>query len=243
VPERRRSQRDGSPERRSFPRPPLWLNLLLLALAMATFAWARHQRDIVLAKTQVLFAPSPMNPEELNRIRDELSQMDLTREQLARQLDGRMKLLESLNSSQFYIAIDTAKKKFYFRLGRDVVREADIAIGERKTITSRDKKKTWTFVPLKGSFNIVSKQSDYDWVVPEWFYAMRGEPVPADRPTIHNGLGAYVITLPDNYVIQSPPPDDSPLHGMVKPGSIMVPEADLAAIWPRITNDTRVYIF
>ena len=65
----------------------------------------------------------------------------------------------------------------------------------------------------------------------------------AERPTIRNGLGKYVVSLQDNYVIHTPPPDDSPLHGTAKPGSIMVSEADLAAIWPRIDRQTRVYIF
>jgi hypothetical protein len=51
-----------------------------------------------------------------------------------------------------------------------------------------------------------------------------------------------VIFLPDGYVIHSPPPPESPLQGP-KPGSFMVSEADLAALWPRITNQTRVYIF
>lgn len=210
---------------------------------MGTLAYAKHQREVVLQKTRVLFAPSPMNPEALNRMRDELSQMDLTKGQLAQQLNARMKLLDSLNSAQFYIAIDTTRKKFYLRLGRDVVREADITLGEAKTITTPDRKKTWTFVPVKGSFTVTQKQTDYAWTVPEWVYAMRGEPLPAERPSIHNGLGNYVLVLPDNYVIHTPPPDGSPLHGMTKPGSILVPEADLAAIWPRITNETRVYIF
>jgi hypothetical protein len=78
--------------------------------------------------------------------------------------------------------------------------------------------------------------------VPEWVYALKNEPAPAERPTVHNWLGHYVIFLPNNYVIQSPPPAGSPLQGP-KPGSFMVPEDDLAAIWPRITKDTRVYIF
>ena len=71
---------------------------------------------------------------------------------------------------------------------------------------------------------------------------MNGVPIPASRPVIENGLGKYVIFLPDNYVIHSPPAADSPLHGP-KPGSFMVPEEDLAAIWPRVTKETRVYIF
>lgn len=229
-------------ERRSFPRPPLWLNLALLIIAAATFAYARHQRTLIEKKSAVLFAPSPSSPAELNRIREELAGMDVTEAQLEHELDGRMQYLDSLKGEQFYISIDTAKKKMQFRIGRNVVREADITPGEAKTITSKDKTKTWTFVPLKGGFTVTGKEVGYNWPLPDWFYAMRGEQPPANRETVANGLGKYVIFLPDNYVIHSPPPPDSPLQGP-KPGSYMVPEADLAAIWPRVTNQTRVYIF
>ena len=229
-------------ERRSFPRPPLWLNLLLLIIAAATFAYARHERDVIQSEMSLLFRPAPSSsPAELNRIRDELSQLDLSKGQLAHELDARLQYAQSVTGAQFYIAVDTAKRKFYLRLGNDVVREADIVIGDAKTIKSGGK--TWTFVPIKGAFTVAGKETDYAWRVPEWLYAMRNEPVPAERPEIMNGLGKYVLVLQDNYVIHSPPPDSSPMRGAAKPGSIMIPEADLAAIWPRIDNQTRVYIF
>ena len=227
-------------ERRSFPRPPLSLNLALLIIAIATFASAKYQRSVIEAKMAILFKASPSSsPAELNRIREELSDMDLTRAQLAHQLDARLQYAQSLNSEQFYISVDTAKRKFYFRLGNDIVREADAVIGEGKTIKSRDGR-TWTFVPVKGAFTVSDKDSDYSWRVPAWVYAMN---IDVRRPVVANGLGKYVIILQDNYIIHSPPPDTSPLSGMPKPGSIMVPEADLAAIWPRIDKETRVYIF
>ncbi|HXM76073.1 MAG TPA: hypothetical protein VN971_04800, partial [Thermoanaerobaculia bacterium] len=56
------------------------------------------------------------------------------------------------------------------------------------------------------------------------------------------GLGRYVIVLSEDAVIHSPPPPESPLKG-VKPGSFLVPEADLAAIWKRVGPRTRVYVF
>jgi hypothetical protein len=71
---------------------------------------------------------------------------------------------------------------------------------------------------------------------------MRGEPRPASPRVVRNGLGRYVIVLANNYIIHSPPPPESPLQGP-KPGSFMAPEDDLAAIWPRISKETRVYIF
>ena len=127
------------------------------------------------------------------------------------------------------------------RFGSAVVREADVQIGPPKTITGRGGR-TWTFYPLKCAFNVTGKDDDYQSPVPEWVYGLRGEPAPSERPTMHNWLGHYVIFLPDNYVIHSPPPPDSPLQGP-KPGSFMVPEEDLAAIWPRISKETRVFIF
>lgn len=219
-------------ERRRSPRPPLWLNLILLVLAAATFAYAKHHRNVIREKSVILFRGSPSSPAELNRIRHELSQLELTRDQLSRELDGRMQYMQSLEGEEFYISIDTQRRKLQLRLGHDVVREADVQIGEPRTIQKGSK--TWTFVPLKGGFNVVGKDQDLAWRVPEW--------IDPARPVIANGLGRYVIALPNNYVIHSRPSPDSPLQGP-KPGSFMVADADLAAIWPRITKQTRVYIF
>ena len=229
-----------SPERRSFPRPPLWLNLLLLIVAVATFAYARYRHDDIERKSSVLFQKNENNPAELNRMRDELAQMDLNKQQLAKELDGRMQYLQSLEGEEFYISIDTNTKKMQFRIGKDVVREAPVEIGEPKTLTAGGK--TWTFTQLKGGVTVSGKDNSYDTPIPPWVYVMNQQPIPAERPTMHNWLGNYVIFLPNNYVIESTPPPASPLKGP-KPGSFMVPEEDLAAIWPRITNQTRVYIF
>jgi hypothetical protein len=212
----------------------------LLIIAIGTFAYAKHRRDTLDEKTSRLFAKSESSPDDLNRMRDELAQMDLTKQQLAKELDGRLEYLQTLQSEQFYISIDSAKHKLQLRLGKEIAREADVQIGEAKTLTAGGK--TWTFTPLKGAFNVTGKETDYVWPVAEWVYALHGEAAPQERPSMKNWLGQYVITLPDGYVIHSPPPEKSPLQGP-KPGSFMVPADDLAAIWPRITKETRVYIF
>jgi hypothetical protein len=243
MPERRSTARPDSLDRRSFPRPPLWLNLLVLIIAAASFLYAKHERDVVAGRMAVVLQPNPATPAELIRLRQELSDTDLSRDQLTQELDSRMQMLRGLSAEQFYIAIDTATKKLYFRFGKEVVREADAEVGTQRTVTSRDRK-TWTFIPAKGAFTVASKETDYRWQVPEWVYAMKDQAAPADPPTIANGLGKYVIVLPNDYIIHSPPPPDSPLANMPKPGSILVPEADLRAIWPRIVEgQTRVYIF
>ncbi|HEX7154029.1 MAG TPA: hypothetical protein VF618_21255 [Thermoanaerobaculia bacterium] len=240
MPDRRAHARSESPDRRSFPRPPLWLNLTLLILALGTFAWARYHRSQVDQQTARLFEPSPASPQEMNRIREELASMDVSREQLEQELESRMAYIQSLEGEEFYISIDTQNRKFQFRFGRNVVREADLQIGAPRTLQAEGK--TWTFVPVKGGFHVEAKESGHAWRVEPWAYAMHNQPPPPSPPTIANGLGRYVLFLPNGYLIHSPPAEDSPLDGP-KPGSFMVPEADLAAIWGRISDKTRVYIF
>jgi hypothetical protein len=71
--------------------------------------------------------------------------------------------------------------------------------------------------PLKGAFAVTGKT----------FGAVK------------DGSGKYVIHLQNDRVISSPPGPQKRL----KPGSIVVPEADLREIWEKITPETRVYAF
>ena len=52
----------------------------------------------------------------------------------------------------------------------------------------------------------------------------------------------FTIFLSNGRVIHSSSAKDGPLKGP-KPGSFMVPKADLQAIWDKITPETRVYVF
>jgi hypothetical protein len=70
----------------------------------------------------------------------------------------------------------------------------------------------------------------------------RNAPIPDVPPRVPGGLGKYVILLPNGYVIHSPPPGGSPLVG-AKPGSFMIAEEQMRAIWPRVSTATRVYIY
>ena len=239
--DRRHHGRPGASERRSFPRPPLWLNLVLLLLGVGGILYARYHREEVSKRFVHVIAEEARTPQDIRKLKEEIAEMDLGREQLQKELDGRAKFLASLKSEHFYLSIDTKAHKMRFYYGDTVLREADVQIGESRTVKSGDKQ--WTFIPLKGAFAVEAKIVEYAWPVPEWVYAMRNEPVPAERRVVPNGLGRYVIFLPDGYAIHTQPSQDSPLQGP-KPGSYMVSEDMMRAIWPRIHKDkTQVYIF
>lgn len=240
MPERRHHGRPGAAERRSFPRPPLWLNLLLLLLGIGGVLYARHHREQVSTRFARVITEEARTPADVRKVKEELAEVDLSREQLRRELEGRSKFVASLKSEEFYLSIDTKQRKLRFYYGDTVLREADVVVGDTRTIAGRDKQ--WTFIPLKGAFPVEAKIVGHAWRVPEWMYVLKNEPVPAERPAIANGLGRYVIFLPNGCAIHSQPSEDSPLQG-AKPGSYMVSEDVLRAIWPRIHRKTQVYIF
>jgi len=219
-------------ERRSFPRPPLWLNLVLILAGLAGLVYWRYHRDRVSTRFASVLAEEARTPSDVRQMKEELAAIDVNRATLQGELEGRVKLLAGLKTEDFYLSIDTQKRKMRFNYGDTVLREDDVAIGEMRTINAGQR--SWTFIPLKGAFPVEAKIVGYDWRVPEWL-----DPA---RPVVPNGLGKYVLFLPNGYVVHSPPSEASPLHG-AKPGSYMVTEETLAAIWPRIHPGTQVYIY
>lgn len=240
-PDRRSAPRPDSSDRRTFPRPPLWLNIAILLLAIAAIGASQVHRRLVHRRYADVLTERLRTPEEVNRLKEELARKNLSRRQLAQELAGQKQLLQQLDTNDFYVSVDTAAKKLRFNYGDTMLREADVEIGPQAVVEGAGRR--WTFVPVKGAFEIEGKVAGHTWRIPEWVYLMEKQPVPADRPSISGGLGKYVIQLPNGYVIHSPPVEESPLDGP-KPGSIMVKsESDLRAIWPRIHKGTKVYIY
>jgi len=223
-----------------YPRPSWKLSLLLLAAAALLAGIAGWHRSSLDGRFDLSVRETAGMPSEIKRVRAELADLEHDESALGTELDARLKYVQSLKSEEFYIVVDRAKKRMQFKFGDRVVRDAPADPAPARTIEAGDRR--WTFPPLSGAYSIREKLEDPDWLPPDWVYAMNGQAVPSRRPEIESGLGSYVIVLSDEAVIHSPPPHESPLKGP-KPGSIEVPEEDLAAIWKRIGPRTRVYVF
>lgn len=233
-------QRRGS-SRRKLPRPPLAVNLALLGFALLLSTASVLHRRTLDRRFQPLMKESASVPLEIRQVRQDLAGMEIDERTLARELDARLKYVESARRRDFYILLDTKRQRLTFRFGDRIVREAPLEVGAPRTIEGR-RGKRWTFAPLSGAFDVAEKTEQGSWLAPEWIYWMSGRPPPRTRPRVVNGLGRYVLVLSNGYAIHSPPSPESPLKGP-RPGSFMVPEADLAAIWKRVGPETRVYVF
>jgi hypothetical protein len=238
--DRRTEHRPQSPSRRSARRPALWVNLSLLLLGVAIVLFAYEHRRRLDATFARIVKTQLSSPYEVAAIRAELSSMELTRASLDREIQNRLAMSTAFEAAEFYLAIDTANGKLRLHFGPEIVREAAVVIGEPRVVQADGR--SWQFVPLKGALTVIGKLVDEPWDVPAWAWAMADTPIPAAPATVAGGLGKYLILLPNGYVIHSPPPAGSPLKG-AKPGSFMIAEEQMRAIWPRITGATRVYIY
>lgn len=225
---------------RKLPRPSWRTSLVLLASAAILAALAGWHRSALDRRFAMTVRESAAMPFEIKRVRAELADLEEGEKSLGKELDARLRYVQSLKSEDFYVVLDTAHKRFQFRYGNSVVRDAPAEPGPARTIALGEKR--WTFPALSGAYSIREKLENADWTPPAWVYAMKGVTPPSPVPSIENGLGRYVIVLGEDAVIHSPPSAESPLQGP-RPGSFQVPEADLAAIWKRIGPRTRVYVF
>lgn len=238
--DRRKSAREEESDRRRSPRPSLRLNLTLLgvALLLGLAAWG-HRLWINRTFDRVVVSNTSISA-EVAAIRAELLAANLSEQQLRRELESRLSFEESLNAEEFYLALYPDDKVLRFNYGDSVVREAPLTVGQPLTVSGPEG--TWTFPEFRGASHVEKKVRGGSWTPEPWAYRMKGEAAPENPGSVANGLGEYVIELPNGYLIHSAPAEESPLDGP-KPASFMVPAEDLAAIWPRIEKDMNVYVF
>ena len=213
---------------------------MVIVLALTSLGLVKYHRRRLDRHFDAIVRKQQSSSVDLAMMRSELATMNIARDALEQEVDKRVQLLGNLREQQFYIAIDTSRRKLRLHFGSTIVRECEVEVGPPREIESDGT--TWKFVAFKGAMNATGKVEDYSWIIPAWVYAMNGVAVPPLRPAVAGGLGKYIVTLPNGYVIHSPPVASSPLQG-VKPASFLVSEADLRAIWPRVSSSMRVYVY
>jgi len=222
-------------------RPPVGLSLGLLLVGVALGAASTIHRRHLDARFQAVALQSQGVPFEILRIRRDLSEHRLDEKALSRELEVRLAAADAQESSQFYLVIDTKARRVTLRVGDRIVREMPLEVGAPRPILTASGERVAP-APLSGAFTVRQKFERAAWKPPAWAWQAAGLPVPSPLTDIPGGLGRYVVMLTEDVVLHSPPPPESPLKGP-KPGSFLVPEADLGAIWKRIGPETRVYVY
>jgi hypothetical protein len=197
--------------------------------------------DLFLASKLVQYA------RELSHMRTSMTETERQRvDAIAASEENRLAIAaelarrQSLDDMERHLTVNTAEGLLYLEHRGARLREMRIHVGPEAFVgTPPD---AVLLAPPLGK-RLVARVADgsYRWPVPEWVYADRGWPVPADR-RIPGALGPLAVFLDSGAVLYSRPAV-GPLSdaSYVLPGSLRAEATDLQAIRENLEPGMAVY--
>lgn len=157
-----RSDRTPRPK---LPRPSLAVSAALFGLAAVLAGGAVLHRRILDARLVPLLTESEAAPFEIRRIRQDLAEQELDQKSLEAELKTRLDYARSQKSREFYVVLDTTRRRFAFKFADKVLRDALLDVGAPRVVHAKSGK-SWTFAPVTGAFSLQEKLEDAEWSIP-----------------------------------------------------------------------------
>lgn len=86
-----------------------------------------------------------------------------------------------VNTEGRYVIISLAERKLHLMEGERVIWSAPVGTGTGTRLEGAGQK--WDFSTPRGMFRILRKEKDPVWIVPDWAFIERGQPIPpAESP-------------------------------------------------------------
>jgi hypothetical protein len=143
---------------------------------------------------------------------------------------------------EIHLAVDVDSGRMYLERDGALLRENAVEVAPEKRLGAG--KDTVRMAAPRGTRSVERILGAGDaWEVPEWVYADRGIPRPAELPLV-GALGPVAIVLNGGTVIYSLP-TVGPLNDStyLLPGSIRASAEDLRAVVPNLQRGTVVYFY
>jgi hypothetical protein len=149
---------------------------------------------------------------------------------------------QALGEAKLNLSVDVGKQRMVLQREGAQLREMRVRVGPEQTVGSAPD--AVRLAPPRGRRTVLRVVDDsYAWEVPDWVYAARRLPVPADR-RLAGALGPAAILLDGGAVIYSRP-SSGPLADpdWILPGCVRAERADLDAIAENIEPGVPVYFY
>jgi hypothetical protein len=130
--------------RRKLPRPSLAVNLALLGLAAVLASTAALHRKSLDGRLGPFLSEPDVAPFEIRRIRQDLADQQLDEKTLDSELRARLDYARVQKSKEFYLVVDTSRKRLAFKYGDKILRDAPVQVGPPRVIPAKAGK-GWTF--------------------------------------------------------------------------------------------------
>jgi hypothetical protein len=240
APPNLRLEPPGPPEAEA--RPESRLNAWLVgAVLLAVLAMAALDAFIISARRRY--------QAETERLRASMSALERQRaDQIVSQEQNKLRLALALLRRQaklekaLHLSVSVDSSAMFLERDGALLREMPIIVGaERRVGIMPD---TVRLAPPLGVRRVAKVLTEADvWDAPQWVYADRGLPVPADR-AVPGGLGPVAVLLDGGAIIYTVPAS-GPLadSSYVLPGAIRARTEDLRAVVPNLAPGMRIYFY
>jgi hypothetical protein len=220
--------------REAYPRIVTAMALGLVAL-IALDAWVAYERVSFRRETA--------------RLRASMSDVEKKRaDTIVAGAEGRVALQvelvrrRALGDPSLNLAVAVDEGKMFLQREGARLREMRVRVGPEATIG--DPPDAIRLAPPRGQRAVLRAVGPtYRWEVPDWVYAQRGLPVPAQR-SIEGALGPAALLLDGGTVIYSRP-STGPLadDAYVMPGAVRAEAADLDALMENVAPGMPVFFY
>ncbi len=136
-----------------------------------------------------------------------------------------------------YVVVHIAESRVFVLEGREVIWSAPAGTGNGFELEGQGQE--WTFTTPIGMFQVLRKEKDPVWIVPDWWYVQRNIRIPPrDDPSryMENTLGTSAIYLGDGIAI----------HGTDRPEYLMPTDPDARRVSHgciRLTNEAARQLY
>jgi L,D-transpeptidase ErfK/SrfK len=142
-----------------------------------------------------------------------------------------------------HVRISLEEQRLYVMEGERVVWSALVGTGTGEVLEHADR--SWHFSTPRGTFRVEAKERDPVWVLPEWVFVKRGEPVPpleSPKRTVAGSLGAAALYISPEIAIHG---TDEPelLGGEVSHGCVRMSNEDVLRLYEEMEVGSPVVIF
>jgi len=136
-----------------------------------------------------------------------------------------------------YVLVHIAESRVFVLEGREVIWSAPAGTGNGFELEGQGQE--WTFTTPVGMFQVLRKEKNPVWIVPDWWYVQRGWTIPPrEDPSryMENTLGTSALYLGDGIAI----------HGTDKPEYLMPTDPDARRVSHgciRLTNEAARQLY
>lgn len=149
---------------------------------------------------------------------------------------------QALARGGYAVVIDLDANRLHFAKGRRVLWSAPVGTGTGLRMEHDDGE--WDFATPNGTFHVVYKEREPDWIAPDWYFIENGLRVPpqgSDARRFPRGLGSAAVFIGQGLAIHG---TDRPelLGQRVSHGCIRLSNADALRLFHNVQVGTEILI-